>query len=231
MKLDRFFDDELLNKYSRARWRHLPHALGWQGPTPYLHVPELRRLCCDGALAQKLEELIGEPMGLHLNLTNWISTERNWHQDDYLNPPTLNSWYLAVWIALDDIHPDAGPFEYVPASHKWPTMRKEAVKKILPRNHRARTDWPILTQDAVAEAMEAEIARRGAKVERFLAKKGDVLIWHSCLVHRGSQPKNSALLRKAVIAHYSSIHRRPGFKPAVKTSEGGWYFPFDYDLY
>ena len=94
-------DGDTLEAYAEARWRHKPQELGWLSPTPYLHVPELMRLCCDGALADKLEELIGEPMGVHLNLTNWVSTERNWHQDDYLNPPTVNSWYAAVWVALD----------------------------------------------------------------------------------------------------------------------------------
>ena len=54
---------------------------------------------------------------MHLNLTGWVSTERNWHQDDYLNP-FINSWYGRL-VALDKISADAGPFEYVPGSHKW----------------------------------------------------------------------------------------------------------------
>ena len=52
-------------------------------------------------------------MVLHLNLTGWISSERNWHQDDYLNSAEINGWYLAVWMALDDVSPNSGPFQFI----------------------------------------------------------------------------------------------------------------------
>ena len=71
----------------------------------------------------KIEMLIGTPMGLNLALTGWRSTTRTWHQDDYLNPPYINCHYAAVWIALEDIDPDCGMFEFVPGSHKWPLTR------------------------------------------------------------------------------------------------------------
>lgn len=216
-----------MDAYKEARLRELGEKNDWKSGTPYMHVPELRSLCCDGSLGALLEELISEPMGVHLKLTNWRSTERNWHQDDYLNPPTLNSWYVAVWMALEDISEDAGPFEFVPGSHRWPVMRREKVIQVLPKAHRARSDWPYLTQEAVSRACKEEIARRGAAVERFVARKGEVLIWHSRLLHRGSEPKNPTLSRRSLIAHYSSIHRRPGFPPAVQAPEGGWYFPIE----
>ena len=47
-------------------------------------------------------------MLLHLALTGWISTQRDWHQDDYLNPPFVANWYAAVWMALDDISAESG---------------------------------------------------------------------------------------------------------------------------
>ena len=100
--------------------------------------------------------------------TGWISTERNWHQDDYLNPPRLKSHYLAAWIALEDIHPDSGPFQYVPGSHRWPVLTKARALALLPEAHRARSDWTLLTQDAVSAASEAEIAARGAQVVTHL---------------------------------------------------------------
>lgn len=33
-----------------------------------------------------LEELLGEPAGVHLSLTGWLTTTRDWHQDCVLNP-------------------------------------------------------------------------------------------------------------------------------------------------
>jgi hypothetical protein len=228
--LEKFFPDDMLDAYSAERWRLRPKLQSWSCPVVYMHVPEARALCTHGALSAILEELIGEPMGLHLNLTGWISTERNWHQDDYLNPPFLNSYYLAVWIALDDIPAESGPFEYVPGSHRWPLLRAEKVREFLPL-HMRFSSWPTWSQHFVAPACEEEIERRGAKVERFLAKKGDVMIWHGRLLHRGSPPQDKTIPRKALIAHYSSIKRRPDFSEPLRDGEdGGWYFPFDMPL-
>lgn len=228
--LERFMPDHLTEAYAEARWRLRPTVESWRCPTIHMHVPEARALSCYAPLAKVLEKLIGEPMGIHLNLTGWVSTERNWHQDAYLNPEHLNDHYLAVWFALDDIHPDAGPFEFVPGSHKWPLLSADKVKAQMPAYQRNRIDWPRISEAIVVQAFEREIERQGLEAELFMAKKGDVLIWHSRLLHRGSKPKDPTLLRKSLIAHYSSIHRRPAFPPAEIAPEGGWYFPFDMEL-
>jgi len=95
----------------------------------------MRYLLLYPPLMAKLKEVIGEEMILHLCLTGWVSTQRGWHQDDYLNPSFVNSWRTAVWIALGDIH---GPFEYVLGSHRWPLMRGEKVRALLTDEERAR---------------------------------------------------------------------------------------------
>ncbi len=79
-------------------------------------------------------------------------------------------------------------------------------------------------------ACEAEIEQRGARIERFEAKKGDVLIWHGKLLHRGSAPTTPDQPRRALIAHYSSINHRPDFPEAKQEENGSWYFPIDLPL-
>jgi len=207
---------------------------GFPSGTPYMRVEEIKNVCLYKPLVHILNSLIGEEMGMNLNLTDWVSTERNWHQDDYLNPPHVNGHYLAVWIALDDIHPDSGVFEFVPGSHKWPVMRGEKVKAMLTPEEQQSPNWPRTAERFLDDIFEAEIEKRGAKVERWdNAKKGDVLIWHAWLAHRGSKPKNPDLLRKSLICHYSGIHHRPDMQPPVhyhQTINGseikGFYFPF-----
>jgi len=78
-------------------------SASWRSPTPYLFVPEIRELCLYQPLCAILESLFGERMGMNLTLTGWVSTERDWHQDDYLNPPGIMSHYCGVWFALDAI--------------------------------------------------------------------------------------------------------------------------------
>lgn len=198
---------------------------GWPDCTPYRrHLPLLDLLSFHG-LHVRLKELLGEPAGVHLNLTGWVSTERNWHQDTYLNPPHVGDYYAAVWIALADIHPDSGPFQYVPGSHRWPVVTREKILAALEpheRDHR----WPKFSERLLTELFEREIVERGAEVVTYLPKLGDVLIWHGRLVHRGSKPKVQGMERRALIAHYSGIDHRQDM-PEARVHNSGFYFPID----
>ncbi|HVJ52823.1 MAG TPA: phytanoyl-CoA dioxygenase family protein [Aliidongia sp.] len=220
--LRNFIPDELIDRYSAVRSR-IGDMGGWPSPTPYLDVPEIRDLCLYGPLSNMLEHLIGEPMALHLNLTGWVSTERSWHQDDYLNPPEVNGHYIAVWTALDQIQPDAGPFEFVPGSHRWPFIRQAKVLSLLGRDDRD-SSWPWASERLLTPFFQEEIARRSARVERFLGGRGDVLIWHARLLHRGSPPERPGAERRSMIAHYSAVGHRTDMTVTRRHPEGGLYF-------
>jgi hypothetical protein len=235
--LRQFFPDTVLDPYI-ARRAKFDRPTGWWSPAPYLHIDELRELCLYPPLRQILRALIGEEMMLHLNLTGWVSTERNWHQDDNLNPPFVNAWYAAVWIALDHIHPDSGPFEYVPGSHRWPLLRGDKVRKYMTKEERSRTvgppainEWPKISERFVVPAIEAEIRDRGVTPQRFLAEKGDALIWHGRLLHRGAEPARRDLERRAVIAHYSGVNHRPDMMARRVDALGGTWVVFDMPLF
>lgn len=230
--LKNFIPHELIDayvaRYERDNGKDAP--IGYKTGTPYMQVDEIKDLSLYAPLMEILNSLIGEPMGMSLNLCNWVSTERNWHQDDYLNPPEVNGHYLACWFALDDIHPDSGVFEFVPGSHKLPVMRGEKVRALLEPHEAANPDWPRIAERFLDEVFENEIEHRGAQVYNWSnAKKGDVLIWHSWLAHRGSKPQNPNLLRKSLITHYSGINHRPDMQPPLLWENGeskGLYFPF-----
>jgi hypothetical protein len=220
--LPRFLPEALMDAYAERRAAlNLPG--GWPYPTPYLEIPEMRDLALYPPLMDKLRELIGEPMLLHLCLTGWVSTERDWHQDDYLNPSFVNSWYAAVWMALDDIHPDSGPFEYIPGSHRWPVMRGAKVRAHMPWRQAMQNSWPTVSESFVVPAIEAEVERRGVGVQRFIAKRGDVLIWHGRLMHRGSRPNQAGMLRKSLICHYSGINHRRDLPTRAQDANGQLY--------
>jgi hypothetical protein len=214
--------DHLIDGYVRLRER-FPRLPGWSCPVPYMYYRELRDICLYPPLMETMQKLIGFEMGLHLNLTGWVSTERALHCDDYLNPEFVNSHYCAAWIALDDIVPESGPFQYVRDSHKWPTIRQHKLFRYLTPEQQKAPSWPSDTQEWVEQACLAETEKRGAKFEVYLPKRGDVLLWHGCLLHRGSVPAVRGTIRKALIAHYSSIHHRPDM-PSKRKWKGQWYF-------
>ena len=237
---------ELVDRY-RARFEAYHCLQGFQSPAPYEVVPELRALSLYPPVVQRIDKLIGERMVLHLNLTGWVSTERNWHQDDYLNPPSVNGWYLAVWMALDDIGPETGPFQFIPGSHRWPVLRRDRVRALMtPEQERRDAEdpnaaWTVFTQQQVASSVERRRQELGVPYESFLAKKGDVLIWHACLQHRGSEPDRrpslvrkgvrAVPLRKALISHYTA-RSRTDFPEEILREEpgGGRYAVFGHHL-
>ena len=191
--------------------------------TAYMRYPAMMAMCTHRPLAIALEQLMGEPAGVHLNLSGWVSTKRDFHQDGYLNPAHVGDFYAAVWIALGDIHPDSGPFQYVPGSHMWHTLTQEKVLRYVDGSN---PEWPAHTETILTPLVLAEIKRREAEVVTYLPKRGDVLIWHPRLYHRGTVPNLPGAYRPALIAHYSGRNHRMDMPAAVQHPEhGGWYFP------
>lgn len=228
--LKQFFSEQLIDAYEQC-WlkENSERPNGWPDPIPYTRHSELKDILCWRPVAELLETLIGEPAGLHLNLTGWVSTERNWHQDSYLNPPQVGDSYAAVWIALDDIHPDSGPFQYVPGSHRWPQVTREKIMEALPpeeRDHR----WPKFSEHILTPLFEQQIANSSTEVVSYLPERGDLLIWHGRLLHRGSVANTPGMQRKSLIAHYSGVKHRSEMPKAEQWNKGGWFFPLQTDL-
>ena len=125
-----------------------------------------------------------------------------------------------LWVALEDVQPDAGPLFYVPGSHRWPFFRGEdvlatdaalAAEAAVVSTHgsqdkrsqlvsRLGQQWTKLTLD-----MERE--KRAERLPAVL-KAGDAVIWHSLLAHGGSPRANPALSRKSVVYHYIGENAR-----------------------
>lgn len=221
-------EHDLIDQYCSDWIQHnrIDHSRpgGYPGPCPHMHVESLLRLATHQNIREIINHLIGEEMGVHLCLTGWRSTERNWHQDGYLNPDENRDHYIAVWIALDDIDADSGPFEYIPGTHKLPRItRHNTVNKLEP--HERDEFWPKHSERFLTPLFETLRSSHQLQSQRFLAKKGDVLFWHARLMHRGSAPNNPDLDRKTAILHYSGIHHRADFPAAKQFEDQGWYFP------
>jgi hypothetical protein len=225
-----FVPADLLDAYWAARTK-LKTPVGWLSGSPYMHVPEVLDLSVYRPLVDLLHELIGEQMGVHLNLTGTISSERNWHQDDYLNAPLTKGWYAAVWFAVGDVDPESGPFQFVPGSHRWPVLRREKVRLFLTPEERRDRGWAKFTERFLDDILEAEIINRRASVETFIGQKGDILVWHARLLHRGSPPKIPGRLRMGFISHYVGLSHWATGPRVGRHRDGGLYFLSDEPLY
>jgi hypothetical protein len=233
-----FMPDELIDNYCeiwiRDNGSEKIRPMGWPFDVPYMYINPLQDMLSYKPLTDIMTNLIGEPLGVHLNLTGWRSTQRNWHQDGYLNPDTTRDFYMAIWIALDDIHPDSGPFQFVRGSHKFPVITNKKILSALGNNAIADSNWPKRSEEILTPLFEQLLIDANLQTESFLAKRGDVLLWHSRLMHRGSTPNDPELERRSCIAHFSGINHRPDMPEAL--SRIGWrhhheldghYFPIN----
>jgi len=200
--------------------------------TPYLQYDLIKDMFCSEEMHFLINDLIGEELGLHFNLSPFTSTERGWHQDEYLNPPETYGRYIAAWIAVDDVPEDSGPFEFIAGSHKLPTVSREKVMPYLKQQYQLgyspNYDWSVHSAMFVNPAYFFKFAASGNKVTKFLGKKGDVLLWHSRLIHRGAPPVRPGVRRPGIIGHYSPIRTARWFGDDVRRyGSGGYYWNFD----
>lgn len=230
---EKMIPDSLIEAYVEERKRVLGGTDRWdpgfRDPCPYQRNPAMKEVALYRPLTEAIKPLMGgfEP-GLHLCLTGFKSTRRMAHQDRVLNPEKVGEHYVAAWIALDDVHPDSGPFQYAPGSHRWDVierwkvwehMRKRGQNPDLPT-------WPSDCEEWVGKACEEEMERYGTEYKSFLPKKGDVLLWAASLIHQGSIPKDDKIERRALIAHYSSIRHRPDMPTPRRFENGSYFFHF-----
>ncbi len=102
-----------------------------------------------------------------------------------------------VWVALEDISPDAGPLEYYPGSHRWPIIYNEMIGIRASAQARSR-----LTQDLYHEVWAALLERHGVEPHYFSPKKGEAVIWAANLLHGGSRQRDPNVTRWSQVTHY-----------------------------
>lgn len=232
-------DDDLIERY-KAEWIENNGPVHWDHPdgsidakhlggyyeTAYMKHAVLAELVCDARIAAVNEMLIGEPAGINLLLSGWVSTMRSWHQDRYLQDERIGDHYLACWICLDDVAETSGPFQYIKSSHLWPDVLTQRAMDAVVTLSDPR--WPAHSEQALEPIIQKMVDGGDAEVVTYLPKRGDVLWWHSREWHQGSKATIQNSYRGALIAHYSGIHHRPDFPyPAIQHPRwGGWMFPY-----
>ena len=125
----------------------------------------------------------------------------------------------AAWIALEDVREGAGALQFVPGSHRVPEVLNNGVSK---GHNGDMSAYSRVLQETLRNC-EAE----GLRTEYFMAKKGDVLIWHADLMHGGAPIGDPSLTRKSLVCHYMPHGVKPTFYDAsavnyVPYANGGW---------
>ena len=113
---------------------------------------------------------------------------------------TFPDGYLAAtWTAMEDIEPDAGPLTYYPGSHRMPWQFSNDCGIGLDE---VRADYNAAYEAKYEPSVQRTIRDNELEPRTFLARKGDVLIWHHNLIHEGSPRSHPSRTRKSIVCHY-----------------------------
>jgi ectoine hydroxylase-related dioxygenase (phytanoyl-CoA dioxygenase family) len=129
----------------------------------------------------------------------FFSGSRRRLHHDHIHMTTRPYGYLtAAWIALEDIDPRSGPLLYLPGSQWLPYVTMDDVSS---RMQPGADNF----DDVIADELEQRIRKRRLKTDRFLPRRGDVLLWHSNLVHGGAPVEDPSRSRKSLACHYAAF--------------------------
>ncbi len=111
-----------------------------------------------------------------------LGSGQGWHRD------TFWPFQFKAMVYLTDVDSNSGPFELVENSHTKQSLIRNAVINNIPPNQHRFTDEEV-----------AEFVKTNKKVT-FLGEAGDLIIFNSYCIHRGSPLK--AGLRYALTNYY-----------------------------
>lgn len=149
---------------------------------------------------QRLASLIlgreGQP---HYTINFTFGSSQDLHQDTSVFFVWPRNFLVGSWLACEDIHPDSGPLVYYPGSHKEPLF---PAFDNYPQTNLKTCPKPMMA--AYNEYVETVAKNYERKV--FVARKGEIFLWHGMLIHGGSAIRNPELTRRSYVTHYIPQH-------------------------
>lgn len=168
-------------------------------------------------LNQKLTPILRTLLGHTPVLCNSLSFQQGSNQPDHVDAlymtPQTNGHLIAIWIALEDCHPDAGPLRYFPGSHRIPPyVFSNGLHHFVPDE---MSEWESY--------MQSQVRALGLEPTVFPARKGDVFVWSCYLLHGGSPIVDTTLTRKSLVFHYYSEHDARRTNSHIIPDSGGFW--------
>ena len=159
------------------------------------------RLTLDPQLHRYASLILGEPAIATQSLYFEFGSQQMLHRDSTVVPTPEFGRLVAAWVALEDITEESGPLAYVPGSQKFPFRSLHGDQEYVydPSRHTAAE------VEGAVRFYDEELKRSGLPTHHFLAKRGEVLVWHSALMHGGAPPSSPERTRKSYVIHYSTL--------------------------
>ena len=155
----------------------------------------VKELACHPKIMDTLKMLYEREPVPFQTLNFKVGTQQKAHSDT-LHFSSLPARYMCgVWVALEDITEDNGPLFYYPGSHRNPEYNFSDFKN-------TTEDTSYENYPEYETCMEDLMEKSSYKKKKFLAKKGDALIWSSNIIHGGSPVEDPQSTRYSQVTHY-----------------------------
>ena len=166
----------------------------FENPTWHLHLPALRRSAMRILYHPNVSEALAEISGIS-HFVSWqdMLFDRSVgtvdHQDSWYLDTLPHGRLIGGWFALENIHPDSGPFTVYPGSHLLPRI--------------SETGHP--DHASFIAAIKQLIENSGIPKKTMPLEKGSVLLWHPNLIHGAEVVRDERYSRKSLTSHYYPV--------------------------
>lgn len=157
---------------------------------------DVRAIAANGHVLDLLSKLYGRRAFPFQTLNFPVGTQQHLHSDAIHFSSIPERFMCGVWLAMEDVHPDAGPLTYLPGSHQWSILSNAMIGR------RGFGDQSPFAQAPFESAWMALVENSGIEQELFLPKKGQALIWAANLLHGGSVQNDPRRTRWSQVTHY-----------------------------
>ena len=144
------------------------------------------------AVLEALELLYGRRPIPFQTLSFELGSQQRAHSDTIHFHSVPQRFMAGVWVALEDIHPDSGPLQVFPGSHRLPVL------DMLDLGLESGWESYLEYEDAIAAILEAE----GIGPRRLVPERGQAVIWSANLMHGGAPVEDESRKRHNQVTHY-----------------------------
>jgi len=189
---------DLQGNFEFAQWQAEGHKQGislrvqdaWQDHT------DVRDIACNPHILALLGKLYGRAAWPFQTLNFPVGTQQHFHTDSVHFSSAPERFMCGVWVAMEDIDETNGPLMYFPGSHQWPIYTNEHIGRCV-------AEMQDSASQGLYEAMWRDLVEaRKVQPQRFLARKGQALIWAANLMHGGTRQLDPQRTRWSQVTHY-----------------------------
>lgn len=200
--------DQVIEDYHRFA-RDNPQAVAFDAHGRERRLLQFHQVCdssmrvaTDPGVMAVLDYIFGRRTSPYSSLTFRYGTQQEIHRDTPHFATWPESQFVGVWTALEDIHPDSGPLQYVKGAHRYRLAPQDVLKHVREKHsHLNPTEQIDKALWRYNDQVELHAGEHGELTLAPAMKRGDVAIWHAQLPHGGSPAADPSRSRWSMVVH------------------------------